>query len=75
MSSITPLAWDVLEEASAGPVLVRRCNPGTIWSLNGKGLIAYVPPFADHVVLTDAGENLLRRRRAEIASLAHRQQE
>lgn len=65
---ITDLGWVYLEEASPGPLPIRNLNPGTLWALHRRGLIAPVPPFGLHVVITDEGESLLRRQHAEIAA-------
>jgi hypothetical protein len=65
--SITNLAWTILEEARAGPLLASHCNPGTLWALRKRGLIALLPPHGGTIAITDDGVALLKRREVEIA--------
>jgi hypothetical protein len=70
ISAFTDAACLLLEEAETGPQPKARWNPGTIWALSRRGLIADGP--LETVQITQAGIEALRalaRVRAE--SITH----
>lgn len=68
--NLTALGWKTLEAARQRPLIERRENPGTIWSLSNRGLIQPAPMGT--LVITDAGVALLRALEAALVeSIAH----